>query len=62
MPTPSKSACEVHVTLDKPRVMSPEIEAFQLEIARSLSRPDGEKAEPIRVKPSPTPTTATCRR
>ncbi len=40
-----KDQCKVHVTLDKPRVMSPEIEAFQLEMARSLSRPDAEKAE-----------------
>ncbi|MEP6988477.1 MAG: UvrD-helicase domain-containing protein, partial [Chloroflexota bacterium] len=40
-----KDSCEVKITLDKPRVMSPEIEAFQLELARSISRPDAEKAE-----------------
>ncbi len=34
-----KQQCEVKVTLDKPRVMSPELEAFEVEIARSLNRP-----------------------
>lgn len=40
-----KDHCKVHITLDKPRVMSPQIEAFQIEIARSLNRPNLEKAE-----------------
>lgn len=36
-----KQRCVVHVKLDKPRVMSPELEAFQIEFARSLNRADG---------------------
>lgn len=40
-----KERCQVQITLDKARVMSPEIEAFQVEVARSLSRPNTEKAE-----------------
>ncbi|MBZ0280003.1 MAG: UvrD-helicase domain-containing protein [Anaerolineae bacterium] len=33
-----KAQCKVHITLDKPRVMSPELEAFQIEMARSLKQ------------------------
>jgi len=40
-----KAACEVQITLDNPRVMSPEVEAFQIEIARSLGQPDLDKPE-----------------
>ncbi len=40
-----KRRCEVHVLLDKPRIMSDELEAFQMEIARSLNRPHAAKAE-----------------
>ncbi len=35
-----KERCLVHVTLDKPRVMSPQLEAFQAEFAHSLNRAD----------------------
>ncbi len=34
-----KDRCVVHISLDKQRVMSPELEAFQIEMGRSLNKP-----------------------
>jgi len=39
-----KKRCQVRVELTKHRLMSPELEAFQLEMARSLNRPYSHKA------------------
>lgn len=36
-----KERCVVRVKLEKPRVMSPQLEAFQVEFAHSLNRADG---------------------
>jgi UvrD-like helicase family protein len=40
-----RDQCAVHIELDKARVMSPELEAFQVEFARSLKRPDAGVAK-----------------
>ncbi|MEO8609055.1 MAG: UvrD-helicase domain-containing protein [Chloroflexota bacterium] len=40
-----KTDCIVHIELDKARVMTPELEAFQVEFARSLKRPDAGVAK-----------------
>jgi hypothetical protein len=40
-----RELCAVQVTLDKTRVMSPALEAFQGEIAHSLGRHDGHETE-----------------
>lgn len=40
-----KDLCKVHVTLDKTRVMTPALEAFQGEFARSLNRPNSGKSK-----------------
>ncbi len=38
-----KDRCDVHVALDNSRVMSPELEAFQVEFAQSLNQPHNGK-------------------
>jgi hypothetical protein len=40
-----KAKCDVHIVLDSTRVMSPEIEAFQIEMSRSLNRPHAQTTE-----------------
>lgn len=40
-----KERCKVHVTLDKGRVMSPPLEAFQAELAHSFDRPNPPAVE-----------------
>ncbi len=40
-----KDRCKVQMMLDNPRVMSPEVEAFQMEMSRSLNHGDGVKPE-----------------
>lgn len=40
-----RDQCVVRVALEKARVMSPELEAFQIEFSRSLKRPDAKEAK-----------------
>lgn len=40
-----KQRCKVHITLDKQRVMSAELDAFRVEMARSLKRPVKDQPE-----------------
>lgn len=39
-----KDVCQVHIELDRQRVMSPDMDAFQIELAPHLHRPLDEKA------------------